>query len=91
MTPDKVEEIVEKICDFDFENKLWSDKGFDEFKDLIRTTLTQHHQDLMSEVVEKLEGIKILPKMINGEMDLYPADKVHNQALTEAQTIIKSK
>lgn len=51
----------------------------------VEKLFTQHHQDLMSEVVEKLEEVK------------YPKDSTqgcncngYNNALTKAQTIIKS-
>ena len=80
-------------------------------------TLTQHHQDLMSEVVEKLEGMKkkeyqfehTYPCEIGVDMGhgyekrieagqkqmmthrLNDEEVLHNQALTKAQTIIKSK
>ena len=27
-----IEKSVEEVCDFDFEGKLWTDKGFNEFK-----------------------------------------------------------
>lgn len=108
-TQKEMEEIVEAICDFDFENKLWSDKGFDEFKDLIRTALTQYHQDLMREVVKELEGMKkntdkyfAVDNKRTGEkrytgkgqcrscMQFKDIEETsYNQALTEAQNIIK--
>lgn len=41
-----VEEIVEGICSFDFEGKLWSDDGFDEFKRILKHAFTQHEQSI---------------------------------------------
>lgn len=34
-----LEEQVESICNFDFEGKLWSDDGFDQFKRIIKHSL----------------------------------------------------
>ena len=52
MTTPRIEEMVEKICEFDFENKLWSDSGYNEFKDLLRQALTEAHQAGIDEAVE---------------------------------------
>ena len=89
MTPDKrVEEIVEEFRKLAYwEGRVIHAGGsrIDEIEDWLTTTLTQYHQDLMSEVVEKLEGMK--PKeYIAGSPEYHKY-----QTLTEAQTIIKSK
>ena len=52
MTTPRIEEKVEKICEFDFENKLWSDSGYNEFKDLLRRAFTEAHQAGIDEAVE---------------------------------------
>lgn len=52
MTTPRIEEMVEKICEFDFENKLWSDSGYNEFKDLLRRAFTEAHQAGIDEAVE---------------------------------------
>ena len=39
MTNQTIEQAVEEICDFDFEGKLWTDKGFNEFKKVLTQTL----------------------------------------------------
>lgn len=82
----------------------WLLENIEKNKSTFRTTLTQYHQDLMSEVVEKLEGLKRnqdAPKPgdlhftgCGGCGEAYPAIcgcREVNQALTEAQNIIKSK
>jgi len=34
-----IEQVVEEVCDFDFEVKLWTDKGFNEFKKVLNQAL----------------------------------------------------
>jgi hypothetical protein len=51
----EIERIVEQICDFDFESKLWSDKGFDEFKDILRNKLTTYGNARALETLEMVE------------------------------------
>jgi len=48
MTNQTIEQAVEEICDFDFEGKLWTDKGFNEFKKVLTQTL----QDTIDTVLE---------------------------------------
>lgn len=93
MTPDKIEKDVEEF----YQHMLKSTPVLDKFeraslKLKVKEILTQYHQDLMSEVVEKLEGMKY-----KGEPSAYDSDLIwaayheHNLTITEAQTIIKSK
>ena len=67
--------------------------------EVAKRTLTQHHQDLMREVVEKLDGMKansIGDAIANSEGAFIPSaveeakEEAWNDALTKAQTIIKN-
>ena len=80
MTPDK---RVEKYGEWDIEVDGVMYAG--------KRTLTQYHQDMMSELAEKLEGMKEDGETPFGSQELHETEVAYNKALTEAQTIIKSK
>ena len=67
---------LEKICDFDFEGKLWSDEGFDEFKQSIKA----HQKDLLDAVVAEVRG----KKGMNGGL------KSKDETLDDIETLINN-
>lgn len=96
MTPDKrVEKVQQSIKNllYKAQEKNWKNGGvsiydLSDLQEASDRVITQYHQDLMSEVVEKLEGKK---KAIRQEINIDDHYKLgYNQALTEAQNIIKS-
>ena len=60
-------------------------------EDWLTNTLTQHHQDRMSEAVEKIGEMKEAIDTPIGEYSHYEVESKIEEALTEAQNIIKSK
>lgn len=92
MTPDKrVEEKVNLLKRYIREAYPQGDK----ILDLVDEILTEYHQDISTALVEALEEIKHrnLSLMETGSEFMTPRmyrALAHNQALTEAQTIIRT-
>ena len=51
-----IEQVVEEVCDFDFEVKLWTDKGFNEFKKVLNQALQAQRDAGAEEERERIEA-----------------------------------
>ena len=79
----RLSKIVEEVCDFDFEGKLFTDIGFEEFKTHIKQalqTIERETREDCKKVIPKEKPMGVFSFVLKGEeLEQYMRHKGYNE------------